>query len=330
MKSSRFGSLASSLSLSLALLLGGCALPAPDERQSFVPERELDVVSLAREGLAYYQKSRFVDAEFAFRRALYKYPGAPNLRANLAAALRETGQFAEAEDILLTLHESAKKSTEYVAALGQLYLRREDYASARKFYTLALELALKSQEFADASGFARSLAVVAFRIGDEAEALCQSALALLLREDAAEMRRHARLLLATNRVEKARATLTTYLNQAAGIRDPELMHQLAMAQFALGNYREAADLERAVVEIAGEERGLLLEARVLLYLSERRLGRTTQSAAEALEDVAEAQAAAQEEFAADLDAIPDRSALYWPAAVVEEVEGLSAQLEENS
>lgn len=313
--------------IAIALLLSGCALPAPDERQSFVPERELDVVSLAREGLAYYKKSRFVDAEFAFRRALYKHPGAPNLRANLAAALRETGQFAEAEDILLALHGTAKKSTEYAAALGQLYLRREDYTSARKFYTLALELALKSQEFADASGFARSLAVIAFRIGDEAEALCQSALALLLREDATEMRRHARLLLATNRVDKARTVLTAYLNQAAGNRDPELMHQLAMAQFALGNYREAADLERSVVEIAGEERGLLLEARVLLYLSERRLGQTTQSAAEALEDAAEAQAAAQEEFESDLDAIPDRSDLYWPAAVVEELQYLQQEKE---
>ena len=55
----------------LIVLLFGCALPEPEgPEQEFVPDREIQVVSLTREGLAYAKRSRLVDAELKLRQAV--------------------------------------------------------------------------------------------------------------------------------------------------------------------------------------------------------------------------------------------------------------------
>lgn len=306
-------------------LLASCALPAPEPEQAFVPKSDLDVVSLVREGMANFKKSRFIDAEFSFRRALYRYPSAPNVKANLAAALRSSGQFDEAEDILLALNASAPKSQEYLDALGRLYFDKKDYQAARKYYGLGFERAMDKPDLAAAARFSRNLASVAFIMGDEAAALCYSEVAFGIKSDAEELRRHSRLLLGANKLLVARSILQSFLNKPGATRDPGLLHQLAVAQFALGNYRETAELEESVIDTPDIEPAVQAEGRLLLALAQRHQHALTSSTEEVVEITQKAQTALLEEAGAELISGALKASLYWPESVVLEVEAIGVE-----
>lgn len=314
----------------LSLLLAACALPVAEiDHQEFVPNRDLSAVSLAREGTAYYQKSRFVEAEFSFRKALYLYPNAKNVKANLASALRASGQYDEAEDILIALNAGAPKSIEYLGSLARLYVEKGDYAAARRYFTQAYEVALEKEDFASAARFARSLSVLAFRIGDEPAALCQSALASTLSADAENTARHARLLLASHQTDKAQALTNSYLNQPGVARDPAVQHELGMAQFAMANYKEAQDSERAVLETSDLDKSVQAEAELIMALSRRHLKEGEGAAV----DTSVANSKTADPLASDLSnvigtaiaAAPEKASLYWPLPLVEQVAAINAE-----
>lgn len=308
--------------------LTACALPVPEqEQQGFVPGRDLDAVSLVREGANYYQKSRFVEAEFAFRKALYLHPKAANVKANLAAALRAGGQYDEAEDILLSLNAAAPKSIEYLSSLARLYVEKRDYASARRYFTEAFELAIEKPDFAAASRFARSLSVVAFRIGDENSALCHSALATALNSDAENTARHARLFLATHRTAKGRDLVDTYLNQPGIPRDPAILHQLGMAQFALAEYRDAQESESAVLESDVLDRNIQAEAQLVAALSRRHLNEAVDEPLDTSIESASAVDAVAAAIESAIEATPEKASLYWPLPLLEEAQVIKAEKE---
>ncbi len=303
-----------------ALALSGCALPPKDtQEQGFVPGEELDVVSLVRQGLSAYQKNRYVDAEFLFRQALYLSPKAANVKANLAAALRSTGQFDEAEDILISLNAAAPESLDYLSGLGRLYVDRQEFATARRYYSQAFDTALKKGDFDSASRFARNLAAVAFRIGDESAALCQSQMALQLKPDADAYVRHARLLLGMNRAADARALLSGYLSASGSQSGPVVA--LALSELALGNNDRALQLGRSVETSSDLPRDASEQLKKIIALAKKNLGQsdpTADSKAERPSSELASQTRADREIEAT------RSSLYWPSTLLDAISSSSA------
>jgi tetratricopeptide (TPR) repeat protein len=310
----------------LAGAISGCALPVEDaDRQNFIPDRELNVVSLVREGLSYYQKNRFVDAEFSFRRALYLYPKAPNIKANLATALRASGQFDEAEDILLSLNAAAPKSIDYLSNLGKLYSDKQEYSAAKRYYAEAFDLALDKEDVVTAARFARNLSAIAFRLGDESAALCHSQLAYTLKPDADGVVRHSRVLLALNQARTAHDLLKGFLNTPGVIHDPSVLHGLAVSTYALGNYKEALELERSVSENSAVEPKVLTEAKVIAALSKRRLHISDASDAEEISEAAKSDSLAAE-ISNALEATSEKAVLYLPRQILDDLQVVEAEV----
>lgn len=297
----------------LSVFLFSCALPrADDKEQSFVPERELDVVSLVRQGLNYYQRSRFTDAEFAFRKALYLYPKAANVKLNLAAALQGSGQFEEAEDILIALQAGAPESLEYLAALGRLYVDTQDYLKARRYFMQAFELALKNGDLTSGTRFAGNIAAIAFRTGDEEASLCHAQQAYMLVPDATQLLQYSKILLGLNHVEQARTLLNTYLAQPQATRSSALLVQTALAELALGNHQRVLELASSIESSTDLTGDIQLQASEVLSLAKAQTEPSTSIDGSELEPDDEEQ---PEDKGAEMAL--ERSSLYWPAQALE-------------
>ena len=295
-----------------SLLSLSCCAPPPSNapEQAFVPGQELDVVGLVRKGLSDYQRNRYIDAEFSFRQALYLSPKAANVRANLAAALRSSGQYDEAEDILFALNAAAPESLDYLSGLARLYVDKQEFSSAKRFYSLAYEAALKQQDFAAAGRFARNLSAVAFRAGDEASALCYSHVALSLKPDADSHIRHARLLLGMNRPADARTLLGNYLSGAGSQTGP--VAELAVAELALGNNERALQLARSVETSSDLPKEATSQLKMVIALSKKNLGLSDTAAVPDEKETTEVAAQSR----TDKEVEVTRASLYWPSSLL--------------
>ncbi|MGI6525751.1 MAG: tetratricopeptide repeat protein [Bdellovibrionota bacterium] len=221
-------------------IFSGCALPRKEvQEQSFVPKDDLVVVSLTREGLNYYSRSRFVDAEFKFRKALDVAPNAENILFNLAMTLIQENSFPDAEEILLRLLKKNPQSTKVMAALAQLYMAEHNYPFAQTYLKRAYQTALRWREFEKATDFARSLAVLHFMLGEEDLALCYSDSAFHLSHSSDEMCRHSKLLIAKGRADEAYSMILTFMAEKDLKKDPCLIQNLALASLADGNYDDS-------------------------------------------------------------------------------------------
>jgi len=247
----------------ICIVLGGCALPQPErEKQNFIPQEELTTVSLVREGIYYFGKSRFVDAEFKFRQALYLFPEADNIRMNLAVTLKNQGQFDKSEEIYVTLLEDDPDDIKVLSGLAHLYYASGNFDEAERYFLRSFYLAAERKNLEAASRFLRSLAVLKFKLGFEERALCYSEEAMMLKKDPTEVLRHAKLLVAASYFVDAEKLIRNYVGEATSKSNSKIIHELAMASFGLEKFKETVELENLLDGRAGAATGV--ESEVLL------------------------------------------------------------------
>ena len=297
--------------------LCSCAVaPVEVNQQDFIAERELDAVTIARRGLVYFEKSRFVDAELAFRQALYIRPDADNLRFNLALALEQQGQYEQAEQILKALIEKKPEAIVYINALGHLYNSAYRFEEATRQYKKSLELAYDREVGPQAAEILRSLATIAFRIGDEDSAICYSEEALKAQKSPIQLRRHVKLLIARTESDRGIKAIEGHRKEGgsgAGNSDPELTHLLALAYFDLGELEKSKELLEPIKTKANVDPLILSDIVLLDFIySRNNLNEGAEDEDYEVED--------EEEVPQLLLAeLPTEKSLYWPITLLDTV-----------
>lgn len=197
------------LNLIALIALSGCAKPVPfgQELNGFVDARELLVVSLAREGTHYFNKTRYYEAEARFRKSLYLEPSLSNIRFNLATTLERVGNYQEAQEIYQELIDQEGDNPLFRTAYGRLLLAYGDEGASKKEYTEARNMALLDNDKNLVIAISQSLASLAFRTGELDEAVCEYEMLLDLSNSLDVFRHYIRLLLSLGRAEKAQEVL---------------------------------------------------------------------------------------------------------------------------
>ncbi len=298
----------------LVLMLTSCALPVPpgQELGDFVPPEEQLLVSLALEGVGYFNNSRFVDAELRFRQALYLNPELINIKANLAASLERVGNYEEAEDLYRELIEKDPKSVPYELGLGRVFASAGRYQEALQQFEKGKVKAIDAADTANWANAARSQASVSFTIGDEESAECYSSEALGQRGQADEALRHVRLLVAGGKLSDATEVIFNVATALGLEKHPTILHDRAMISFEHREYADALAFEDLAGLTGGIDPAILFEMNMvrnfsLLQLPEKR-------------EQTDFDEDAEEEFYEMLVDLRDGNtamSLYWPASLVE-------------
>ena len=318
----------------IALLVSGCALPAPEyPEETFVPQREIQVVSLYQEGLYYFSRSRFVDAEFRFRQVLYLMPDMENARLNLAATLANEESYEEAEELFRELLQQNEESSQVLAGLARMYFENGDYARAIEYFDRGLALAEKYKEYERAANFARSLSVLYFKIGDEQQARCYSEYALNLNNAGDALFRHAKLLIGLGLPEQAQELITAAASHRDVKKDPQLLEALGLAQIAQEKYGEALSLIETGIDLKTGDYTLSNTFQLLRFAAKNLQARAEgASAPEDDDEAAEQEIEDEKKLLIDsYDAKPldDAAALYWPYTLLKYLEERQKELEEE-
>jgi tetratricopeptide (TPR) repeat protein len=310
--------------LPVAALCAACALPPPrEERQSFIPERELQAVSLAREGLYYFGRSRYFDAEVKLRQAVALVPD-PNLRIDLAVVLEYEGALDEAEAIYKSLLLDQPDDPQILAGLARLYAVRGDSEAGKRHYIQAIEKVLSVSDktlqagsLKRASAYSRSLAALSFKIGDEAGARCYSEEAWLISQNPEDLVRHTRMLIATGFNERARQAMEQYMEKRGSKIDAGLLHELALAQYGLGKMSESVKLEDKALDQIGSAPGIQAEVELVRFAAAEFKFEPTED-----EEAASDSGGEQEdpvESAVKSKVMESGATLYWPVNLLEAV-----------
>lgn len=211
------------------LLSTGCAAPAPEfERQQFVPKIEIVVNSLYQEGVRLYRAGRFIDAELKLRQAIYLFPTADNITANLALVLKNSGMLDEAVSIYRSLIEKYPKVYDYKFSLADAALRKGENEKAYRLFREAMLGFEAAGDTVNAAQTARHLATLYFIAGDEENALCYSAIAMTYLPTAEQQFRHIKLLNSAGYTEKAVAAIKPFLTDLSAVKDPSLLKLAAI------------------------------------------------------------------------------------------------------
>ncbi|RME59270.1 MAG: hypothetical protein D6780_05315, partial [Candidatus Dadabacteria bacterium] len=154
--------------------LSSCAVAPPDKiKSSVISEKEFYLVERAREGAAYFNEGKLIDAELAFREVLYFTPKKQNIMFNLAVVLMKEELFSESEKILNNLLTTPYK-LEAIRALALLYQKKGNYQRAKQYLKLLLQEFLKDFEenSKDIANTLSSLSLLSFQFGKEEDTLC--------------------------------------------------------------------------------------------------------------------------------------------------------------
>lgn len=303
------------------LFLSACALPAPErEAQEFVPDSELEAVSLVHEGLDFYNRGRFFDAELNFRLSLHLFPNALNIKENLAVVLRSEGLTDEALVLYKELLTVDPKSSRYLTGLAQTYVVAGEFALARKVYEQVLEQAIETGDNGLVSSHSRSLAVIAWRLGDEESARCHSEVAMRAQENAGELSRHARMLLAVGDFKTAQSLIESFSANHPEVKPASVLTISAMTKFAKSEFLESKEYLDEALAIRQVEPGLHYELSVMRELLNERLAAASGNEAEPEHELSDEEAEeilnlfSKEAFNANV-------VLFWPAPLLEAYAG---------
>lgn len=258
-----------SLSMAAALLLGtavfsGCALPVPigEELNGFVPSRELQLVSLAREGMAFFNSSRFFEAEARFRKALYLDPTLDNIRFNLATTLERIGQYTEAVAIYRDLIRKEGQNPAYHTALGRLEIARLNYDVGRKEYYNALSLANRDADFELIEKLNQSLITLEFSVGRIDEAICLARERFNKTRNEDNLAQYLRLLVSSGQEDLALNILDS--NSDISLQDSVVSIYLRSLIFAaLGKDSEAGELSERLLSGSVSNPSMEFELKVI-------------------------------------------------------------------
>lgn len=271
---------------SLALCFLGCALPVPlgSELSGFVPAQELQVVSLAREGMALFNASRFFEAESKFRKALYLDPSLDNVKFNLATTLERTELFEEAGQIYKELIRKDGEKSIYRAAYGRLLVSEGKAEAGRDQFIIARSLALLEDDEAKVKSLSQSIVTLAFGLGRTDEALCEAKALCLKNQNSESLSDYLRMLISSGMVEKASRELESVGAEVLPEDSILSLYFRTLILFALGSKEEALELSERVLAYPGIDSTIEFELRVVnmiiryqnseaeLFESDERLG----------------------------------------------------------
>ena len=281
--------------------------------KEFVSAIELETISIVRQGLNFMSRSRFADAEAKLRQGQYLYPEASSIRINLAEALKGLGNFGEAIEIYRQLLRTDPDSVQLLAGLARVYLAAGDVDNAVTAYEEAFELAIRGDEPERAAGLARSLATLYFGLGQEEEALCYSQRAVEYQPARMQTLRHIRLLTAIGLMEQADQTISDFVTEQPGMRDAEVLWQMALIHAGKGDFEQAAGLIDEARDKTRRRVAPSLEMELFDRVVRFKLNPETAVLADEKTSVMEDSVL----FSFDLDELDTLNTLYWPATVVQ-------------
>lgn len=248
-----------------------------DLKPSVLPEKEVRLVSLIRDGGSFAQSGRLTAAEESFRRALILAPDLSNLYNDLGYVL--VGQLRLDEAIRM-FYQALDLQPENLAArknLAHALYSKGDYERAEEMYQQVLILHYQATIRADGklkplvpvelSQIFRDLAILSYVIGETDEAVCYSQLALDHNPNVDETGRHARLLLALNDVPAALQVLERSMASPDGLGSSKLVFDYGLALYASGNTGLAQEAFERVLRNENADPNERRSARVLQLVS---------------------------------------------------------------
>ena len=305
-------------------ILAACALPTPERvDQDFIPDIEIKGAALVNEGMHYYKKSRYFEAESSLRKAQYLFPNADNIKASLAVVLQTNEQLDESVKLLKDLIKRNPEVVEYKLSLARIYYVEGKYNEATKWYKEALDIALKELDFARAANILRSLATLNFRVGNETSALCYSEEALILKADTEEFIKHVKAQIAFGFYEDVRDDIVDWMQAKNLMKDPSLLQRLSIITYALGDTPESVRLAELAKDLGLTDGTQKFELSLLEKITEDELAST-----EASEEEVELSEDEILQFRDQLEQVTQSPlTLYWPFAFLDKANNLADEMQ---
>ncbi len=291
--------------LPLIILVGsislfcGCAVPVDPRTNAtgaaeiggeivpFSKPKELLLAGLVDDGLGLAVKNRYFDAESRLRQAQYLDPNNERVLFNLALVLNQTAQSEEAEVLLTELNSRKPGVPNTLFALADTKAALYKFDEAIGYLKDIFKLLKKAKNTGRMAQVARSISNLAYRAGNELEALCYSYEAYQLAPSAEQLGYHGRMLVALGLYQSAlqfidRETKAdpTFAKRAA------VKHALALSRFVTGDVKGALEAENQALDFVSKEPELGGEINAAWYVIRKAniSGEESEKELEVLED----------------------------------------------
>jgi len=151
--------------------------------------------------------------------------------------------------VLKNLIKRFPSSARYHKASARVSYLAGNFEEAAQAYIKALELAeVDEKQSIEAPGILRSLAALAFTVGEEQEALCYSLEELRRGMTRDAVLRHARLLNGLNMPHLAQLAVEQFQVGGGGRGDVDILQQLALAHLAENQFELAVRVAQRVIQ----------------------------------------------------------------------------------
>ena len=283
--------------LAVALLVAtSCAMPrkstdfALPQRSfdgsdtEFASSKDLRVAGLVSEGLGFANTGRLYNAEGRLRQAMYLEPSNDRIAFNLAVVINQAGESQEAKQIMGRLLAKEPRNPTYLQAYADVLISEGQHDQAKSTLKEAFTIFKSAANLPRAALIARSIANIAFGVGNEQEALCYSYEAFSLAPTPNQVSAHARLLVALTVFDEAQAFVNA---QKALASEPLARHAFAMAMFARGDYKAALESEDAALSRISVAPEMSQELNAAWWVMKRHVPDDKEPSAEAQEKMAE-------------------------------------------
>lgn len=317
--------------VSLSLLLG-CAVPVDprsnatgtiEQNGTVVPfskPKDLLLAGLVDDGLGLAVKNRYFEAESRLRQARYLDPNNERVLFNLALVLNQTAQSEEAETLLtdLNLRKPGVPNTLFALADTKAALYKFDEAIG--YLKEIFKLLKKVKNTGRMAQVARSISNLAYRAGNEFEALCYSYEAYQLAPSAEQLGYHGRMLVALGLYESALQLIEkeTKADPSFGKR-AAVKHALALSRFMTGDAKGALEAENQALDFVSKEPELGGEINAAWYVIRQATitGEETEKELEVIEDSKNA--------VLDFRDVGTEFRLFLPGNILAEVDGIPSE-----
>lgn len=243
-------------------LLIGCALPV-EQQQSFIPNKELEAISLVREAMARYQSGRHIEAELSLWQALAMYPQAENVQANLATVLEASGNLEKAEEWYSRLMQQHPEKSRYAVGMSRILYRNGQYLAAQQLLERTYREAEQREDEATQRELAVHLSALLYRVGDQEAARCYAAYAMAEPPTVPDIMRYGRVLIATGMFSTAGDVIDRFFTAHAGIQNAELRYLRALAHAGTGELESAREQVGQALTIGSTQIELEQQIRLL-------------------------------------------------------------------
>lgn len=280
-------------------LLLGCAVPVDPRKNAtgvaeidgrivpFSKPKELLLGGLVDDGLGLAVKNRYFEAESRLRQARYLDPHNERVLFNLALVLNQTAQSEEAELLLTELNARKPGVPNTLFALADTKAALYKFEEAIGYLKEIFKLLKRVKNTGRMAQVARSISNLAFRGGNESEALCYSYEAYQLAPSAEQLGYHGRMLVALGLYESALKLIDreTKADPTFGKR-AGVKHALALSRFVTGDKKGALEAANQALDFVSKEPELGGEINAAWYVIRQAniSGEESEKELEALDD----------------------------------------------